>query len=132
MDRSRLVVVVAAAVTTITSVAAVGAAVTSDDEGQNSPEAVPGDTAADLTDAVPVEIRDFAFTPADATVQAGSAVRWTNADGLAHTVVADDGTFASSNIDEGEAYAFTFTDPGTYPYFCGIHESMRGTVTVEG
>ena len=63
---------------------------------------------------------------------AGSAVRWTNADGLAHTVVADDGTFASSNIDEGEAYAFTFTDPGTYPYFCGIHESMRGTVTVEG
>ena len=52
--------------------------------------------------------------------------------GCAHTVVADDGTFASSNIDEGEAYAFTFTDPGTYPYFCGIHESMRGTVTVEG
>ena len=123
--------VVAAAVTAVASVAAVAAAVTSDDDGQNNPEAVPGDTA-DLGDAVPVEIRDFAFTPADATVPAGSAIRWTNADGLAHSVVADDGTFASSNIDEGEAYAFTFSEPGTYPYFCGIHESIRGTVTVEG
>jgi plastocyanin len=131
MDRSRVLVVVAAAVTAITSVAALGAAVTSDDEGLDSPETVPGDTA-DLAGAVPVEIRDFTFVPADATVPAGSAVRWTNADGLAHTVVADDGTFASSNIEEGETYAFTFTDPGTYPYFCSIHESMRGTITVEG
>ena len=64
-------------------------------------------------------------------VPAGSAVRWTNADGLAHSVVAEDETFASPNIDEGEDYAFTFSDTGTYPYFCGIHESIRGTITVE-
>ena len=131
MDRSRVVVVVAAAVTAVVSVAAIGAAVTSDDEGEDPTEAVPGGTTSDLADAVPVEIRDFAFAPADAVVPAGSAVRWTNADGLAHSVVADDGTFSSPNIDEGEAFAFTFTDTGTYPYVCGIHESMHGTITVE-
>lgn len=125
----RLVVIVAAAVTAVASVAAVTAAVTSDDD--SGTVATDGTTPAS-DDAVAVEIRDFAFGPPDAAVAAGSQILWTNADGLAHSVVAEDGSFASPDLGEGESFPFTFAEPGTYPYFCGIHDSMRGTVVVEG
>jgi plastocyanin len=125
MDRSRVVVIVAAAVTAVASAAAVAAAVTSEDDDDGTAAEVPASA-----DAVPVEIRDFAFGPAEATVPVGGQVVWTNADPLAHSVVAEDGSFASSNLNEGDSFPFTFDAPGTYNYVCGIHESMQGTVVV--
>ena len=127
MDRSRLIVIVAAAVTAVASVAAVAAAVTSegDDDAGTATDTPPA------ADAVPVEIRDFAFGPPEAAVAVGGQVLWTNADGLAHSIVAEDGSFASPDLDTGDSFPFTFTAPGTYPYVCGIHESMHGTVVVE-
>jgi plastocyanin len=88
------------------------------------------DTPA-AADAVPVEIRDFAFGPPEAAVPVGGQVLWTNADGLPHSVVADDGSFASPDLDTSDSFPFTFAAPGTYPYHCGIHESMRGAVVVQ-
>jgi plastocyanin len=38
--------------------------------------------------------------------------------------------FSSTAIGQGQTFAFTFTDAGTYPYHCGIHPSMHGTVIV--
>ena len=127
----RVVVIVAAAVTAVASVAAVAAAITSDDAAGGAVVTPAASTPA-ATDAVAVEIRDFAFGPAEATVAPGTEVRWTNADDVDHSVVAEDGTFASANLDEGATFPFTFTEPGTYPYACGIHDSMHGTVVVEG
>lgn len=31
----------------------------------------------------------------------------------------------------GANSSFTFTEPGTYPYFCERHQSMRGEVQVK-
>lgn len=84
---------------------------------------------------------DTAYVPLDLEVPVGTTVRWTNLDPIAHTVtsgVSDgssttaDGLFDSGLLNENQTFTFTFTEPGTYPYFCLPHPWMRGTVTVTG
>lgn len=87
----------------------------------------PGGGAAE-TDAV--DIKGFKFVPAEAKVAVGDKVTWTNSDSAVHTVVADDKSFESDDLAQGDAFSFTFTKAGTFPYKCGIHNSMKGTVVV--
>jgi plastocyanin len=75
------------------------------------------------------------FQPAQLQVVAGTTVTWTNQDSVPHTVTAGtrnspSGLFDSGNVDPGGTFSFTFTDPGTYDYFCSIHPNMDGTITV--
>jgi len=78
-----------------------------------------------------VSISNFSFDPGTITVNKGMAVVWTNNDSVGHTVTADQGTGpASSLLNPGETYAYTFNEPGTFSYHCSIHPSMKGTVTV--
>ena len=58
------------------------------------------------------------------------SVEWVNEDGFAHTIVAEDGSFQSPDVDAGGTFSFTFTEPGTYAYICSIHPSMHGTIVV--
>jgi plastocyanin len=46
------------------------------------------------------------------------------------TVVGTGQIFSSPSFGLGQNYSFTFTNAGTYPYHCGIHLSMHGTVIV--
>ena len=75
-------------------------------------------------------IQNFAFSPNPLTVALGSTVTWTNLDGVAHTVTADDGSWGSSMLGQGETYSHVFTSPGSYTYHCAIHPFMTGTVVV--
>ena len=76
-----------------------------------------------------VAIKDFKF-PATVEVAAGSTITWTNEDDFAHTVTAEDESFDSMDIDADGTFEHTFDDPGTYAYFCNIHNYMKGTVVV--
>ena len=78
-----------------------------------------------------VKIDNFSFGPATLTVAAGTTVTWTNRDDIPHTVVSDDKVFKSKVLDTDEKFSFTFTKPGTYPYFCSIHPKMTGKVVVQ-
>lgn len=78
-----------------------------------------------------VKIDNFSFSPATITVPAGTTVRWTNADDIPHTVVADDKTFKSKALDTDDQFTYTFTKPGTYSYFCSIHPKMTGKIVVQ-
>ena len=79
-----------------------------------------------------VDIRNFAFVPAEITVPVGTRVVWTNRDDEAHVVVSTTGAFKQSPaLDTDDQYALVFDKPGTYPYFCAVHPMMRGTVTVK-
>ncbi|GGJ13181.1 hypothetical protein GCM10010885_23110 [Alicyclobacillus cellulosilyticus] len=43
-----------------------------------------------------------------------------------------DGTqFASSGLMVGTPWSLTFTKPGVYPYYCGVHPGMMGVVIVQ-
>jgi plastocyanin len=59
-------------------------------------------------------------------------VTWTNSEGVPHTVTANDGSFGSSQLGAGDTFSHTFTEPGTYSYYCQLHPMMRATVVVVG
>ena len=88
---------------------------------------------------------EFTFDPDTATIRVGDTVRWTWASDF-HSVTSGtscvaDGQFCSpANLncdagilnDTGFVYEFTFTQPGTYQYFCALHcfAGMTGVVNV--
>ena len=78
-----------------------------------------------------VTIGNFTFGPQALTVKPGTTVTWLNGDDIPHTVVAaDKTTFRSKPLESGDSFAFTFSKPGTYPYFCSIHPHMTGKIVV--
>jgi plastocyanin len=77
-----------------------------------------------------VKIDNFTFGPQKLTVKVGATVTWINEDDIPHTVVST-GHFRSKALDTGDKYSFTFTTPGSYEYFCGLHPHMQASVTVE-
>lgn len=85
------------------------------------------DTPAEATAPV---IEDFNFVPDPISITTGDAVTWTNNDGFAHTVTADDDAFDSGNMDPDGTFEQTFDEAGEFTYHCNIHTQMTGTVTV--
>ena len=77
-----------------------------------------------------VAIEDFYFEPADAAIQPGDTITWVNEGNHPHTVTSDDGQFDSEVFNPGESFTVTFPEAGTFPYYCEIHPSMTGSVTV--
>lgn len=77
-----------------------------------------------------VVIKDYEFTPRDIEVQVGDTVTWVNQDTFNHYVITVDRQIDSGLLTPGGTYAKTFTAPGTYQYYCDIHNYMKGTVTV--
>lgn len=78
-----------------------------------------------------IAIKDFSFSPETLTVRVGTTVTWQNSDSVAHSAVADDGTFDTKLLAPGEKGSYTFTKAGTYTYKCGVHPSMTGEIVVE-
>lgn len=95
-----------------------------------STEAAEADGAAVVDGEASVAIVDFAFAPAKITVAAGTTVRWTNEDGVPHSIDGGDLGFESAAFEGGETYDVVYEEVGEHPYVCGIHEYMRGTVVV--
>jgi plastocyanin len=79
---------------------------------------------------VSVSIQGFADIPAQITIRTGDTVRWTNQDSAAHTATTSGGQFNSGTLARGASYHFTFTQPGTYAYFCARHPEMTGQIVV--
>jgi plastocyanin len=90
-------------------------------------------SAQEKASAVEVKIDNFSFGPVTLTVAVGTTVTWINRDDIPHTVVSTDDskTFKSKVMDTDEKFSFTFSKPGTYPYFCSIHPKMTGKVIVQ-
>jgi plastocyanin len=94
-----------------------------------------------------VELRLLQFTPAQLTVKAGTTVTWRDAEPITHTVTSGsvsgvdqstglragespDGLFDERLGSQDASFTYTFTQPGTYSYFCSIHKGMNATVVV--
>jgi plastocyanin len=78
-----------------------------------------------------IKIDNFSFGPGTVTIPVGTTVTWTNRDDIPHTVVSTDGVFKSKVLDTDEMFSFTFSQAGSYPYFCSIHPKMTGKVVVQ-
>lgn len=92
-----------------------------------------GEQAATPPAGAPAAITIEGFAFGGSTVVApGQAVTVTNRDSAPHTVTARDGSFDTGTINGGGETTLTLpTQPGTYEFFCAIHPSMVGTVTVQ-
>lgn len=77
-----------------------------------------------------VTIADFQFNPRTVTVHVGATITWTNDGPSAHTATARDGSFDTGLLRKGASASHTFSQAGTYTYFCRIHPFMHGTVIV--
>jgi LPXTG-motif cell wall-anchored protein len=77
-----------------------------------------------------VTIRNFAFSPESVTIDVGDTVTWTNQDSVEHSATADDGSFDTDLLADGESGSHTFEEAGTFQYFCKPHPNMKGTITV--
>jgi len=87
---------------------------------------IPG--AATKSDVV---IDNFSFSPKTVTVPVGATVMWTNHDNVSHVVTSADSQFKKSPIlKTGQRFSNTFSDAGTYAYFCSIHPAMTGKIIV--
>lgn len=97
------------------------------------PAAAPAKAAmsADVSGSAAVSISQMRFNAPTVTIKAGGSVTWTNNEGAPHTVTADDGSFGSSRLGAGDSFSHTFSEPGTYTYYCQVHPMMRATVVVE-
>jgi plastocyanin len=95
-----------------------------------SPSSVESSVPAESAAPAAVSIVDLTFEPATIEVDAGSTVTWANDDSIGHTVTARDGAFDSGDLIAGGTFSQAFSEPGTFEYFCAIHPSMTGTVTV--
>ena len=75
-----------------------------------------------------VNIDNFAFTPKELTVKAGTTIVFHNRDDIPHSVVGSTGEFHSKALDTDDSFSFTFTKAGTYDYSCGLHPKMQGRI----
>lgn len=88
-------------------------------------------TTGRATDSI--TIHNFAFSPGTITVNPGATVTVTNEDQVVHTLTSSDGGFNTGDIAPGQSKTLTAPkSPGTYTYFCMIHQYMTGTVVVSG
>lgn len=106
-----------------------------DEPGQVSPQ-TPG---ASPTPEVTVTIRPGATGQGPAAygenplvVPLGTRVTWVNEDSAPHTATSTTGVWDSETLATGQTFSFTFTNTGTFPYYCEIHgaASMSGTIQV--
>jgi plastocyanin len=81
-------------------------------------------------DPASVSVRFEEFGPRQVDVLPGETVVWTNVSERRHTVNADDGSFASGDLFDGDTFTHGFDAVGAYPYHCTVHPGMTGEIDV--
>jgi plastocyanin len=84
-----------------------------------------------------VQMVGLSFSPSTLQVSTGTTVTWKNTTSVVHTVTSGtggnhDGLFDSGNMQAGAEFSFTFSEAGTFPYYCIPHlnSGMTGTIVV--
>jgi plastocyanin len=86
--------------------------------------------AAHKASSTSVNMGDFFFSPGTVTVDVGETVTWHNSGQAPHNATANDGSFKTPDLNNGQSSSHTFSSAGTFSYICTIHPNMHGTVRV--
>jgi plastocyanin len=84
----------------------------------------------------PIAFRSYAYDPTPVTIAVNDTVTFTGQGGETfadHPLDWNGNVFAETST--GTSQQFTFTTPGTYPYFCRFHvdnHNMKGVIVVAG
>jgi len=74
-----------------------------------------------------VKVVDIDFDGKVITVSVGTTVNWVYDGALPHTVTSDTDVFNSGTLGDGDVFTFTFTEAGSFPYFCRFHGGTGGS-----
>jgi plastocyanin len=79
----------------------------------------------------PIAFADYSYSPADVTIAVNSTATFSG-NFVRHPLAWDGGQFASTS--SGSSKQFTFSQPGTYTYYCEAHVGlgMKGVIRVAG
>lgn len=96
------------------------------------------DDATTAAGGTTIAVESISFPPST-SVTAGEPVTFDNQDTVAHTVTSgtpDDATSEDAGLFDqdlpaGGEVTITVEEPGTYRYFCEIHQQMTGRLVVE-
>ena len=78
-----------------------------------------------------VSIGDNFYTPASVSIGVGDTVTWANNGQSQHSATADNGSFDTGVFGPGVRRSNTFTQAGTFSYYCTVHgQAQSGTVRV--
>jgi plastocyanin len=80
--------------------------------------------------AVGVTIVNSAYSTSAIAVKVGQVVAFTNKDSSQHTASLDDSSCTTATLNQGETDGLAFSAPGSYPFHCNIHPTMKGTFTI--
>ncbi|MEK6409127.1 MAG: plastocyanin/azurin family copper-binding protein [Acidobacteriota bacterium] len=117
----------------IISIAAIASAVAI--VSSAGPKTAASRTVVTTEGKVTVKISSFKFDPKVLTVAPGTTVEWVN-EGGRHSVVADDGSFKSEALKQGDKFEHKFDKAGTFAYHCEFHgekggKDMAGKIVVK-
>jgi plastocyanin len=80
--------------------------------------------------AAMITVKDFAFQ-APSSVKPGAQMMVMNSDTETHSVTSDTSGLFDVNVEAGATAKLTApTKPGSYPYHCKYHATMKGTLVV--
>ena len=77
------------------------------------------------------------YDPEVVQISVGTTIVWENLDNTVHTSTSGtpdtgvDGLFDSETLAAGDTFEFTFTEAGSYDYYCIFHPWMVGIINVE-
>ncbi len=82
---------------------------------------------------VQVDILKFKFIPAEVIINKGDTIVWLNVEKRQYHSVwfEQSGAAEPDYFFPGESFTQTFDEIGNFPYRCGPHPEMLGTVTVK-
>ena len=113
------------------------------EQGEFGPRPVSAEAANERADApsagtpeaaeTRVTIEDFKFSPEKLNVRPGTTVTWVNKDDEPHSATSSEKPkrFDSGVLDSEKSFSFTFTEPGSFAYFCKLHPHMTGLIVVQ-
>ncbi len=76
-----------------------------------------------------VSIEGFAFNPASLAVAAGDTVVFTNNDRAPHTATANDQSWTTPTLRNGQSAEVAVVAGMEGGYFCAVHPNMKGALT---
>jgi plastocyanin len=114
---------------------------------QAAPSPTAPSSAASASAGPVINLSSLMFDPSTTRVPVGTTITWRSDESITHTVTSGryegvdkttglrssqdpDGTFNARLEGKGKTFSFTFTEPGSYTYYCDIHQGMNATIVV--
>jgi plastocyanin len=86
---------------------------------------------SDAPGAVSASMANIAFDPATITAKVGDVISWTNKDTVQHTAtIKGNEACTTAALATNASGGITFSQAGSYDFFCKIHSQMTGKIEV--